>query len=1239
MDPLTAIVIALLLIYLIAPIPLLIFLISSRGKISAARSERAVAEARAREIEAQYRHSEENHKYKEEQYRLYVKQLQNQIKELDPDAQIGFIRTPSTSKEPVPENTSAGASSASAAVTAPAATVAEPAGTPAQQPVPIPIPTPDPAPVFRPIPQYTPASQPVPQTTSAPQPIPQYVAPKTSQTAKTPVKDNTLTPLILTIGVILLLLASIGFISATWSILSIGVRAAALLSFSAIFVAAGIFAGTKLKLPNTSIAFYSIGSAALPITIYGAGAFHLLGDTFGLSVPAIYHTTLLAFGSLLVLLAFGAFFFRSRVFAAGSLICSSICIFTLPFGFTFAYSLDVLVIALFASAAVFLAPYVEKIPESSRAYPYSKVFTVYSIINLYAMTLIALLLSRLNIWSGLFLLALSAAFFCATILRKETGLLSLPAIVLMLVGTAQIIKPEDLLGLTIWMLVAGVTFAALSFVPYFKKIFSGVLLAFGLFFLIVSALPTYIYGLEYNNWAFLALCIVPCVALTFLSAKKNYPLVFAGALFPAFSLLWFTALHLVSFATPFDASADGYLQIGTSPYMVSGYWVALLGFLIAGAMYFVFNFIPHHRFYTGTGNIFLFILMVCFGEFFITEVNDTYYMWFFLLNLGFIVLSLIQGSRTDRLNVRNTSVDKMPSSITMTRGFYSLIWAVFVFIFFVGRDSFSRNHNMVSLIGMLLFMALCYGYAIFHIVRAGSGSDALSWNSYKTVPRAISVWTALCTFGLLLFVMVLSDIARADNHPVFFVIQHLVPLLVPILFLILLVLEIRNRRDPSGVKADYSFGYTLVGLFLLIPTLPYALDIANGFSVSSIYLGSKFVFAVLALLSIIYFVVRRCRSENKDLSVWKSLSSVNRALLIWTSTISIVLIISAMIGIPYDEYPVLPILLGLILLGYIMLYDRSSIIVTAVVSTLMTILYIIVINHYRKTSFAAPGWAMVLLYQVPVLIYCIAVLLRKKDFLHKEPLFWSALASQGLVFLLTPVLTISATKELANDAFSYSDYAHTSKIIDKLVKGFSYSFNPSRVLVFTLIGFLLIELIALLRSRDQAGRSRAIALMGVTVSTIVWMPILTCPSLSNLVEACYLIPPTVFVLLMPWIFPLKEIPAGTNYTLVTYASIDHYAPLRFVYACVAMGILAVLTLNTSDTFCLIFFGVISFVILLLGYFIKDKGYLILGTICVLGMLAYIANKVWGNMSWLIYLFVTGSILITIAVRNEIKKRK
>ena len=1177
----------------------------SRVQLNKARRE-------AKEEEIRHMQSEIESAREKENYRRYVNQLQNQVRALDPDAKIGYLQTPSSpssasstprpAQMPIPQNTSI------SSVPAPELVKSAPALAAPQDAEP-------PRPTYQ--------TAPIPQDTTSGSSVP-AAAPSAENT------DTSHTPVILTVGVILLLLASIGFISATWSILGSGTRAIALLSFSAIFLGAGIIAKTRLHLPNTSLAFYSIGSASLPITIFGAGAFELLGGYFSLHLPELYNTLLLCFGSLLVLLFFGALFFRSRVFATGSLISLSLCIYILSVMFDYPYSMNLLLIALFASAAVFLAPYIAKIPENNRFTPFSKVFTVYSIVNLYVMTLVALFLSRNNIWSGIFLLALAAAFFLASVLKGETGLLSLPSIVLLLVGTAQIVGLNSVLTVSIWMLVAGVSFAALSFIPSFRKVFAQVLLVFGITFLIASSLPIFIYSLEVDSWGYIALTLVPCLALTYLSVHYEKPLIFVGTITPCFNLLWVTSVRLFSFTTLFSPDALGdYIRIGKSDYMLAGSTAALLGLIIAAVLYGAFSFIPHHRFYTSTGNLLAFGYLAVFFEIFVSTIEDPYAMWFFFLTLLFCAGCIVMGCRTDKLNYRDPSLTEEPRSISSNRVFYAAIWPFFLFLFFSLKLGREHDGTRVTAVALLLFAVITYLFAVIRIFVCGSGKKAFL-EIYTSTAKKVATWAALLTTLTLVFFIMTTVRVPSGSEPFLFVMQHLIPLLIPLFFLFLLLIE--KDRSASASSTLAPFWYTLFGLISLTVVLPFALKIPKEFGASSFFLREAPILTILATLPLLYFAISYLVTKKKEDPVPSVLrTSRNQAVFLWSCAIGVFSILGFMMRLLAHSYPFYPIVLSVMLVCLMILFFRYRPLLCAVSATVVSILFIMFIDHYSKEGrWNLPVWIKILLFLLPVLAYCLISFFGNKTSedrkLRRDPFFLGALFSQILVFVVVPFITIYESAALKEEAVSISGISHTSHILDHLFRWLFSEFYTCRYLFLVLPGFLLIELL-LLRSRSTRERRRGLALLLVTLSTIIWMPVLTLPSLSNLVEACYLIPTTLVIVLLPWLFPdIKE-----------KSDVDS---IRTVFSSIEMGILAFLTLSTpKDNFCLILFGVISFLILLGGYACRKKGFLILGTVCVLGMAVYIINRVWGDMSWWIYLFVTGSILITIAVRNEIKKRK
>lgn len=84
--------------------------------------------------------------------------------------------------------------------------------------------------------------------------------------------------ILLILGVAFILVAGLIFATTTWNYLDNVVRTTIVLATSFVFFMAYVFAERKLKLHITSMAFYCLGSIFLPITVFTAGYFRLLGN-------------------------------------------------------------------------------------------------------------------------------------------------------------------------------------------------------------------------------------------------------------------------------------------------------------------------------------------------------------------------------------------------------------------------------------------------------------------------------------------------------------------------------------------------------------------------------------------------------------------------------------------------------------------------------------------------------------------------------------------------------------------------------------------------------------------------------------------------------------------------------------------------------------------------------------------------------------------------------------------------
>lgn len=416
-----------------------------------------------------------------------------------------------------------------------------------------------PVPANRPAPLPPSGVKPLPPVpVSKPAPIPSFVSPLPYREQKLPASaglqhvaannkvqpgkaqsEKETTVPVMAIGVILLLLAAVGFISATWSNLSAGARAVALLSFSFILLGAGIFARIKLKLENASLAFYSIGSIALPITICGSAYFRLLGNAFSFDTyNSICNTFILAASCLFVLHVFGALFFDSRVFAAGALGAASLLIISVSLRLTDVFPADIIITVLFAVATVLLIPYISKKEIDSRLYPFAQVYEIYAVINVYVMTCFCLAAYEWNPTLGAFLLVMGAVFFHPSVLNRANGLLSLPGIILLLLGTGFLFKPNRLLSAILWMETVAACLIALAYVLKKESVIRKISFVLGVLFLAAVSFPLFHYALiTFTKHPAPLLLTLPIIGgFLFLTKNRTNPLYANGAVLPVFTL-------------------------------------------------------------------------------------------------------------------------------------------------------------------------------------------------------------------------------------------------------------------------------------------------------------------------------------------------------------------------------------------------------------------------------------------------------------------------------------------------------------------------------------------------------------------------------------------------------------------------------------------------------------------------------------------------------------------------------
>lgn len=1028
---------------------------------------------------------------------------------------------------------------------------------------------------------------------------------------------------ILVVGVILVLLALVGFISATWSNLSVGARAAWLFSFSFILLATGIFARAKLNLTNTSIALYSIGSAALPITIIGSAAFKLFGSYFTLEYPHVYDTVILALVGLFVLLAFGAVFFESRVFAAGSLTAISVILFCIALqNNDNPYRLNVLLIAVFAALVTVFVPLVKRIPEFTVFRSFADIYETYSVINLYAMSVIALFLSGNNRYAGLFLIVLGIVFLHVTVLTKQNGHLSLPSCVLFLIGTGLLIRPSSLLNAIIWMLV--VSFCTLALSVIFKKIriLNIVYAVIGIAFLFAVTVPLHIYVLfEKTDTPLPLLLTLPAVAgAVYISFRYKKPLLAISAILSAYTLFLGGALHIVIRIIGQDLSEIHAEMFPLMPRLV----LYLTAMIVAGILYVLFCAVPHHRFYTSAGEFLLFLIFAFWSYLFVVEFPEntipSYHLMSVFGSFFFLFVTLFQAMRTDLYNVRERSVTQVPVSISVFRSIYGVLWPVFPLTYLSDIEPLQRA------VPLMVLICVCFA-CIFHAISIDAGGNPFRTGqsgSKQTLSRTIVFLTAVVA-SIIGFIMLCSYIpADVRNVKVLNILIHILPFLIPAAIFYAGARSKRNAPKLSPVlNLCGMYAATLCFTFFMALFSQY--NVADSLGISYVYFHPAFALSLTALVVAVYFLFRL----NREQPVCSGL--------IWVATLCPALFLCRAFDTEVGANAIIAVAVGVSILIVAWILDRSYRPVALVMIGLFAFHYLDYVEMLGDI-YAIPEWGQVLLSQIPVVLFLVAALLlrlRIQDPEERNPFLSYALLFQLIVFVSVPLLTVAESRKMQEGLEKIGEWdriRESSSLINIIFETVFYYFDRSFFLPLALPGFLLVGLCYYFSDDDSELRRRVLALGAVLLSMLVAMRFPDTFSIAEYIGQLHLIWPTLLVILLPFLIPSVKTADGKAIIPVSHAQ------TQYVYCIFCIALLGLAALGNDSLVNLMFYAIPAFGILLAAYLTKKDNYLKVGIVAVIALVIYMIRKIWGDKAWWIYFGITGVTLIIIGIRNEMKKR-
>ncbi|MFV0552439.1 MAG: hypothetical protein ACK5L6_11060 [Anaerorhabdus sp.] len=148
-------------------------------------------------------------------------------------------------------------------------------------------------------------------------------------------------------GVVMILLATAIFGTTTWNHLSNNIKIILLFMLSPFFMGVSVLSFKKFKLKMTSIAFYHIGSATLPIAIFVSAFIGLFGPEFLLNSVGVWKINLLASSCFLILNFIGYKIFKGKIFYLTSIVSGGYATYMLTQSIGLDYRVGIFLLSLY----------------------------------------------------------------------------------------------------------------------------------------------------------------------------------------------------------------------------------------------------------------------------------------------------------------------------------------------------------------------------------------------------------------------------------------------------------------------------------------------------------------------------------------------------------------------------------------------------------------------------------------------------------------------------------------------------------------------------------------------------------------------------------------------------------------------------------------------------------------------------------------------------------------------------
>lgn len=345
--------------------------------------------------------------------------------------------------------------------------------------------------------------------------------------------------IILIIGVFFVVLSGLIFVTTTWRILPDFFKVFSVSLFTAMFFVISIIFEKKLRRYKTGMAFFTLGSIFIPITILGIGFFSLLGNWLSLYGKGNSLLGLVAFVSFGAICAVGSAKYQSKYFTWCCLSCITISIYMLLKALYLPTDISILCLSISCSLIVFLGDKItsKALNKESRYKLLLLNFKLYSIINISVICIYATIFSTVSIVSGISILTLALVFLKKSFNESKNPVGIYPFTILTLIGFLKLNVNHTDDGYLLLATLSAVAVLLFSLMNLFGENIKKRLQIASIFILVISFISSGVCFVSLSGWTIpiLISMFIIFVCMVYLSifnhnkiAKHFQPLILIG---------------------------------------------------------------------------------------------------------------------------------------------------------------------------------------------------------------------------------------------------------------------------------------------------------------------------------------------------------------------------------------------------------------------------------------------------------------------------------------------------------------------------------------------------------------------------------------------------------------------------------------------------------------------------------------------------------------------------------------